>query len=80
MKKLRRYLTLLSVPGAEGATLKSFRASRATNLALAGKPVHAVLAAGEWKSAAVLAYANEDAFDRGAILTKTLEESDSEES
>ena len=58
----------------------SFRASRATNLALEGKPVHAVLAAGEWKSAAVLAYANEDAFDRGAILTKTLEESDSEES
>ena len=80
VKKLRRYLTLLSVPGAESATLKSFRASRATNLALQGKTVHAVLAAGEWKSAAVLAYANEDAFDRGAILTKTLEESDSEES
>jgi len=80
VKKLRRYLTLLSVPGAESATLKSFRASRATNLALQGKSVHAVLAAGEWKSAAVLAYANEDAFDRGAILTKTLEESESEES
>jgi hypothetical protein len=80
VRKLRRYLTLLSVPGAQGATLKSFRASCATNLALQGKPIHAVLAAGEWKSAAILSYAGEDAFDRGAILAKTLEASDSEDS
>ena len=80
VRKLRKYLTLLSVPGAQSATLKTFRASKATNMALQGKPVHVVLAAGEWRSSAVLSYANEDAFDAGAVLTQTLERSDSEDS
>ena len=32
---------------------------------------------GEWKSAAVLNYADSDAFDQGALLARTIEESDS---
>ena len=77
-RKLRRYLTLLSVPGATDATLKSFRASRATNLALQGKPLHKILQAGEWRSQALLNYASEDSLDRGQVLASTLENSDDE--
>eukprot|EP00930_Biecheleria_cincta_P078714 TRINITY_DN66291_c0_g1_i1.p1 TRINITY_DN66291_c0_g1~~TRINITY_DN66291_c0_g1_i1.p1 ORF type:complete len:140 (-),score=25.08 TRINITY_DN66291_c0_g1_i1:13-432(-) len=55
-KRLVRYLTMLEVPSAATATLKTFRSSRATNLALAGRTLPQVLAAGEWKSAAVLSY------------------------
>ena len=76
--KLRRYLTMLSVPGATTATLKTFRASRATNLALQGKPLHRILQAGEWRSQALLCYANKGALDRGQILRTTLEHGDTE--
>ena len=68
------------MPGAASATLKSFRASKATNMALQGNPVRQVLQAGEWRSSAVLAYASEDAFDRGALLAQTLAASDDEAS
>jgi hypothetical protein len=77
-KKLTRYLTMMRVPSAQSTTLKVFRASRATNLALQGKPLAHILQAGEWKSAAVLAYASEEAFDRGAFLHQTLIQSDDE--
>ena len=77
-RKLRRYLTLLDVPGASTATLKTFRASRATNLALEGRPLHKIMQAGEWRSQAMLAYASEDALDRGQVLAAQLEASDSE--
>jgi hypothetical protein len=79
-KRLRKYLTLLQVAGAGGIGLKTFRASHATNLALQGKPLLQVMQAGEWRSAAVLAYASEEAFDRGQFLATTLEASDSEDS
>ena len=54
--RLRRYASLCGIPGAQSATLTAFRASRATTLALQGKPLHQVLEAGEWRSAAVLRY------------------------
>ncbi len=78
-RKLRRYLTMLSVAGATSAGLKTFRASRATNLALQGRPLHKILQAGEWRSQALLNYANEDALDKGQILIHTLEQSDGED-
>ena len=71
-QKLRRYASMLSITGAQTLTLKTFRASRATSLALQGKPVHAILAAGEWRSAAVLNYCSPDAMDAGALLQKTI--------
>ena len=77
-RKLRRYLTLLQVPGAHTATLKCFRASKATYMADQGRPIHQILAAGEWRCAAILNYANEDSLDRGAVLLQSLEQSDEE--
>jgi len=82
-KKLRRYLTMLGAPAANEATLKVFRASKATNLCLQGKPVAAVLAAGEWRSAAVLNYVDDDLMlradmSRDAVMLRTIVESDSD--
>ena len=79
-KKLIKYLTLLDVPAAATATLKSFRSSKATNLALSGRPLPYVLAAGEWKSAAVMNSVDESAFDKGAFLRQAIENSSDEES
>ena len=83
VKKLRRYLGMLSAPAADQATLKVFRASKATNLCLQGKPVAAVLAAGEWRSAAVLNYVDDDLMlradmSREAMLLRTIVDSESE--
>ena len=78
--KLRRYATILGIASAKQLTLKTFRASRATALALAGKPVHQILAAGEWRGAAFLRYCTEDALDAGAVLTASIiEDVNSEE-
>ena len=71
-QKLRRYASMLGITGAQTMTLKTFRASRATALALQGKPVHAILAAGEWRSAAVLNYCSPDAMDAGALLQQAI--------
>jgi hypothetical protein len=76
--RLRRYASLLGVQGAPRLTLKTFRASRATALAKEGKPIHAILDAGEWKSAAFLRYASPDSLDAGALLTRSVQESESE--
>lgn len=69
---------MMGVPSAQSATLKVFRASRATNLALQGKPLAHILQAGEWKSAAVLSYASAEALDKGAFLRQTLSQSEDE--
>ena len=47
-------------------------------MAVQGHPIHQTLAAGEWRSAAILNYANEDSLDRGAVLLQSLEQSDEE--
>ena len=74
--KLRRLAKLCGIPGAASATLKVFRSSKATNLALAGKPLHAILQAGEWRSEVVLRYCSEDSLDKGALIQTSVNESD----
>ncbi|CAE8612287.1 unnamed protein product [Polarella glacialis] len=68
-----RYLSMLGVAGASQFTMKCFRAGKATALAQSGAPVHLILQRGEWKSAAVLSYADADAWDRGALLAASIE-------
>jgi hypothetical protein len=76
--RLRRYATMLALPGADRVTLKVFRASRATALALQGKPIHHILEAGEWRSAAMLRYVSADTLDAGSLLTQSVLEEDSD--
>ena len=78
-QKLQRYAMMLGLKGAGMATLKTFRASRATNLALQGRPIHAILEAGEWRSAAMLKYVTPEALDRGAMLTTAILEEDADD-
>ena len=75
---LRRLLTLLMAPGAERFTLKAFRAGKATELAKAGATLGSILTAGEWKSAAVTRYVDEDALDASAFIGIVAESSDGE--
>ena len=72
VQKLRRYARMLGVAGSCTLTLKTFRASRATSLALQGRPIHHILEAGEWRSAAFLKYASVDSLDRGALLQEAV--------
>ena len=76
--RLRRYATMLALPGADRVTLKVFRASRATALALQGKPIRHILEAGEWRSAAMLRYVSADTLDAGSLLTQSVLEEDSD--
>ena len=69
---------MLELPGAARVSLKVFRASRATALALQGRPVHHILEAGEWRSAAMLKYVSADALDAGSLLTQSVLEEDSD--
>ena len=57
-------------------TLKAFRAGKATALANSGAPLGQILAAGEWKSRAVLNYVDEDVFDGAQLVARELELSD----
>ena len=75
---MRQLLGLLQFEGASAVTLKAFRAGKATELAAAGKSVGHILRAGEWRSAAFLAYLDEDAVDAAQLLHRTLEQSDEE--
>ena len=78
--KLKRYCSMLSFPGAHAVSLKVLRASKATNLALAGKPLHEVLQSGEWRSAAVLRYARPEALDLGSMVTaEVMKEQDTDD-
>lgn len=75
---LRRILKALRVDRPDEFTLKMFRAGRATALAEEGKSIGDILNAGEWRSAAFLAYINEDVVDASQILDQVLSESDGE--
>ena len=77
-QKLQRCPALSSAPGATAATLRTVCAGRAQNRALQGKPVHQVLQVSERRSSAVLNYAWEGAFDKGALLAQTVQASDDE--
>ena len=75
---LRKLLTQLSVQHAMSFTLKAFRAGKATALANSGAPLGQILAAGEWKSRAVLNYVDEDVFDGAQLVAREIELSDCE--
>ena len=76
--KLHRLLSVLQVAGPDRYTWKSFRAGKATSLALAGNSIHQILQAGEWKSAAILRYVDPDVLDLPACL-ESLSDADGEE-
>ena len=78
LAKLRKYLALARVPFADKYTLKCYRAGRATELALQGKPIGQILMAGEWRSSAFTKYVDNDALDQSNMLISALEESDEE--
>jgi len=78
LKEIKRAMALLMEAGAEQVTLKGFRAGAASWLVMAGYPPAAVLSAGEWKTAAVLAYVNAEAVDAHVALDMALQESDEE--
>ena len=76
LKAVRQVLCCLKAPTPELYTLKMFRAGHATELARSGKSVGDILRAGEWRSAAFLAYVDEDLVDAAQILDHVLDDSD----
>ena len=58
---------------------KSFRVGHATHLAITGKDLGQIMAAGEWRSAAFAAYADPNAFDTEVFLNQTMTMSDNED-
>ena len=79
VRRLRRYLILLSAPGVDAFQLKAFRAGRATSMVAHGCPLGEILMAGEWRSAAFARYVDEEAVDAAQLLAQTLDASDGEE-
>ena len=75
---IHQALACLRAATPELYTLKMFRAGHATELAKSGKSVGDILRAGEWRSAAFLAYIDEDLVDASQILEHVLEDSDME--
>ena len=75
---IRQVLACLRAATPDLYTLKMFRAGHATELAKSGKSVGDILRAGEWRSAAFLAYVDEDLVDAAQILDHVLEDSDME--
>lgn len=75
---LKKFLDLLAVDGSQSFTLKAFRAGKATALAEAGAPLGQLLAAGEWRSKAILNYVDEDVFDGAQLIATEMEHSDCE--
>ena len=73
LAQLRRLLVLLQVLGAAQFGLKSFRAGKATSMAASGVALPDVMRAGEWSSAACLAYASGDDFDHGAMFMMAVD-------
>ena len=72
-------LAMLKVPESDAYTPKAFRAGKATALAAAGCSLGDILTAGEWRSAAFLAYIDETTLDEAAFLDNTIAESDGEQ-
>ena len=75
---LKKFLVMLDISSAGAFTLKAFRAGKANALVLAGVPLGQLLAAGEWKSRAVLKYVDEDVFDGAQLIAAELDNSDCE--
>ena len=78
LTKFRSTLKLLQVPDYQAFSFKCLRAGKAATLARQGHSLFQVMQAGEWRSSAVLAYADEDEFDRAAFLNTACDSSSSE--
>ena len=76
--ELQKALKAQGVQHADLFTLKSFRASKATELAKKGVGLGIILADGEWRSRAFLAYTNEQKLDEMHFLATTIDASDDE--
>ena len=78
LTKFRSVLKLLQVPDYQAFSFKCLRAGKAATLARQGHSLFQVMQSGEWRSSAVLAYADEDEFDRAAFLNTACDSSSSE--
>ena len=58
---------------------KSFRVGHATHLAITGKDLGQIMAAGEWKSSAFAAYVDPNALDTEVFLNQTMVMSDNKD-
>ncbi len=77
--KLRVALGRLNVPRAKEYRTHDFRRGHAQDLAAAGADLASILAAGEWRSPAFLAYLSREELEGDAVLQAHLAESDDEE-
>ena len=72
-KVVIRSLSVMSVPNAAHFTWKAVRAGHATEMASKGASLAAILAAGEWRSAAFLHYVDANVADATEVLRTTLQ-------
>ena len=80
LSALHRVLTLLRVVAPSTYSWKAVRAGHATELALTpGVSIATIMAKGEWRSAAVLAYLRPEDVHTASFVAKALEDSDAEE-
>ena len=73
---IRALAVALSVPNASSLTLKCFRKGHAVEMAVHGAPLQVILQAGEWRSAACLAYVDADIADLRQIIASRLDTAD----
>ena len=78
LRKLRARLHSLGVSDAASYILHDFRRGHAQDLVSSGANLRQILAAGEWKSPAFLAYLDWTKLEAGAVMEAHLEESDEE--
>ena len=78
LAKLRRRLRELEVPKAGLYKLHDFRRGHAQDLLESGAGLALILKAGEWKSAAFLAYVDWSRLEEKAVLEAQLADSDGE--
>ena len=76
----RQALSLLGVPAPDAWTWKCVRAGKATDMAMTpGVSLAAVMAAGEWRSRAVLAYIQPDAVEPLEAIAAAIQDSEPED-
>ena len=68
LTRFRNMFKLLQIPDHKGFSFMCLRAGKAAALAREGFSLFQVMQAGEWRSSAVLAYADEDEIDKAAFL------------
>ena len=78
LRALREMLAALGVQGASLFRLHDLRRGHAKDLQESGATLAEILAAGEWRSCAFMAYLDRDALERDAVVEAHLLESDSD--